>query len=193
MLLNSPVIIISSPSGGGKSTITQKILKSSRRFAKSISATTRAPRVNEIDGRDYYFLSLKEFQDKIAKGEFLEWEEVYPGIFYGTLISEIDDLSRKSKIAILTIDINGALDLKRKFKDKVLTIFLDVPNIDVLKNRLKYRATETKDELQKRLKRAEYELSYKDKFDIIIPNSEIRDTVEKTIACIDEFLHKLSL
>ena len=192
-MLDYTLIIISSPSGGGKSTVTNKILKSSRRFAKSISATTRSPRLNEINGRDYYFLSLKEFKDKISKNEFLEWEEVYHNIFYGTLTSEIEQLINKGKIVILTIDINGALKLKKLFKERVLTIFLDIPNIEVLRNRLKYRGTENINDLQKRLKRAEYELSYKNKFDVIIPNIELRDTVDQTIICIDKFLHKLSL
>ena len=188
-----PLITISSPSGGGKSTITQKILKSSRRFAKSISATTRSPRITEIDGRDYYFLSIEEFKAKITNNEFLEWEEVYQGVFYGTLNSEIQRIVQNSKIPILTIDINGALELKKKLNNNLLTIFLDVPNIEILENRLKYRATETATELQKRLNRAKYELSFKNKFDIIIPNLEIRETVSKVIACIDDFLHKLSL
>lgn len=188
-----PLITISSPSGGGKSTITQKILKSSRRFAKSISATTRSPRITEIDGRDYYFLSIEEFKAKITNNEFLEWEEVYKGVFYGTLNSEIQRIVQNSKIPILTIDINGALELKKKLNNNLLTIFLDVPNIEILENRLKYRATETATELQKRLNRAKYELSFKNKFDIIIPNLEIRETVSKVIACIDDFLHKLSL
>ena len=190
---NFPLITISSPSGGGKSTVTNKILKSSRRFAKSISATTRAPRVNEIDGRDYYFLSLEEFKSKIANNEFLEWEEVYQGVFYGTLISEIDNLFKKGKIPILTIDIHGALEIKTKLQDRVLSIFLDIPNLDILRDRLKYRATETAEELQKRLDRAEYELSFKNKFDVIIPNVELRKTVSDVISCIDDFLHKLAL
>lgn len=190
---NFPLITISSPSGGGKSTVTNRILKSSRRFAKSISATTRAPRVNEIDGRDYYFLSVEEFKSKIANNEFLECEEVYQGVFYGTLISEIDNLVNKGKIPILTIDIHGALDIKAKLQDRVFSIFLDIPNLDILRDRLKYRATETEEELQKRLARAEYELSFKNKFDVIIPNIELRETVSEVIACIDDFLHKLSL
>lgn len=190
---NFPLITISSPSGGGKSTVTQKILRSSRRFAKSISATTRAPRANEIDGRDYYFLSVEEFKSKIANNEFLEWEEVYQGVFYGTLISEIDNLVNKGKIPILTIDIHGALEIKTKLQDRVFSIFLDIPNLDILRDRLKYRATETEEELQKRLARAEYELSFKNKFDVIIPNVELRETVSEVISCIDDFLHKLSL
>jgi len=186
----SPLITISSPSGGGKSTVAQKILRSSRRFAKSISATTRAPRINEVEGRDYYFISLEEFKDKIIKDEFLEWEEVYPDIFYGTLNSEIDNIAKKRQIPILVIDVHGALELKKRLKDRLLTIFLDVPSIDVLRDRLQYRATETEAELQKRLARAEYELSFKNQFDIIIPNIQITNTVNQTIDAIYDFLHK---
>jgi len=189
----SPLITISSPSGGGKSTVAQKILRSSRRFAKSVSATTRAPRINEVEGRDYYFISLEEFKDKIAKEEFLEWEEVYPDILYGTLNSEIDNIAKRKQIAILAIDVHGALELKKRLKDRLLTIFLDVPSIDVLRDRLQYRATETEAELQKRLARAEYELSFKNQFDIIIPNIQITDTVNQTIDAIDNFLHKFTL
>ena len=190
---NLPLITISSPSGGGKSTVTQKILRSSRRFAKSVSATTRAPRVNETDGRDYYFLSLEDFKAKVTRGEFLEWEEVYPDVLYGTLNSEIDNMAKKGQTPILAIDVHGALELKKLLKDRLLTIFLDVPSIDVLRDRLKYRATESDEELQKRLARVEYELSLKNQFDVIIPNIELKDTVNQTIACIDEFLHKFSL
>jgi guanylate kinase len=191
-MLKSPLITISSPSGGGKSTVTQKILRSSRRFARSISATTRAPRVNEVEGKDYHFLSLQEFQDKIAKDEFLEWEEVYPDIFYGTLNSEIDNLAKKGQIPILAIDVHGALDLKKRLGYRLLTIFLDVPSIEILRDRLKYRATETEADLEKRLQRAEYELSFRDKFDAVITNIEINDTVKQTLNIIDEFLHKFT-
>jgi len=189
----SPLITISSPSGGGKSTVAQKILRSSRRFAKSISATTRAPRINEVEGRDYYFISLEEFKDKTAKEEFLEWEEVYPDVFYGTLNSEIDNIAKRKQIPILAIDVHGALELKKRLKDRLLTIFLDVPSIETLKDRLQYRATETEAELQKRLARAEYELSFKNQFDIIIPNIQITNTVNQTIDAIDNFLHKFTL
>ena len=192
-MLKSPLITISSPSGGGKSTITQKILKSSRRFAKSISATTRAPRVNEINGRDYHFLSVEEFKAKIANNEFLEWEEVYTGIFYGTLNSEIESIANQGKVPILAIDVNGALELKKLLGNRLLTIFLDIPNIDILRDRLKYRATENQYDLEKRLKRVEYELSYKNKFDVIIPNIVIAETVKKSLNAIDSFLHKLEL
>jgi guanylate kinase len=191
-MLKSPLITISSPSGGGKSTVTQKILRASRRFARSISATTRDPRVNEVEGKDYHFLSLQEFQDKIAKDEFLEWEEVYPDIFYGTLNSEIDSLAKKGQIPILAIDVHGALELKKRLGHRLLTIFLDVPSIEVLRDRLKYRATETEAELDKRLQRAEYELSFKDKFDVVIPNIKLTDTVKQTLDIIDEFLHKFT-
>lgn len=186
----SLLITISAPSGGGKSTVTQKILRSSRRFAKSISVTTRLPRVNEIDRRDYYFISLQEFKDKIAKDEFLEWEEVYPDLLYGTLNSEIDNIAKKGKIPILAIDVNGALELKKKLQARVLTVFLDVPSLEVLRDRLKFRATESPEDLEKRLKRASYELSFKNQFDVVIPNISLRDTVSKTIEAIDEFLHK---
>ncbi|MEX0595912.1 MAG: guanylate kinase [Candidatus Paceibacterota bacterium] len=189
-MLPLPLITISSPSGGGKSTVTQKILRSSRRFAKSISATTRAPRINELDGRDYYFLSLEEFKNKINKDEFLEWEEVYPDILYGTLNSEIENLTINGKVPILAIDVHGAFELKRRLGNRLLTIFLDIPSIEVLKDRLKYRATETEAELDKRLQRAEYELSYKNQFDVIIPNIKLSDTVKQSLEVIDSFLHK---
>lgn len=188
----SPFIIISSPSGGGKSTITKKILHSSRRFAKTISATTRPPRAGEIDGREYYFISIEKFKDYIKHNEFLEWEEVYPDTFYGTLNSEIEKLAKRQKIGILILDIHGALELKKRFQDKVLTIFLDIPSIEILKERLQYRGTESPESIQKRLDRTAYELSFKDKFDVVIPNIQITQTVEKCMSAIDSFLHKSS-
>lgn len=191
--MHSPFVIISSPSGGGKSTIAKKILQSSRRFAKAISATTRSPRIGEKNGRDYYFLSIKEFRDKIAQKQFLEWEEVYKDKFYGTLISEIEQLSDQNKIVILILDIHGALKLKKEFQDRVLTIFLDIPNLEILRERLQYRATESSTSLEDRLARAEYELSYKNQFDIVIPNTNLTNTVKQSIEAIDTFLHKLEL
>ena len=133
---------------------------------------------------------MEEFKDKIIKDEFLEWEEVYPDIFYGTLNSEIDNIAKKRQIPILVIDVHGALELKKRLKDRLLTIFLDVPSIDVLRDRLQYRATESDEELKKRLARAEYELSFKNQFDIIIPNIQITNTVNQTIDAIYDFLHK---
>jgi guanylate kinase len=191
--MHSPFVIISSPSGGGKSTIAKKILQSSRRFAKAISATTRSPRIGEKNGRDYYFISIKEFRDKIAQKQFLEWEEVYKDKFYGTLISEIEQLSDQNKIVILILDIHGALKLKKEFQDRVLTIFLDIPNLEILRERLQYRATESSTSLEDRLARAEYELSYKNQFDIVIPNTNLTNTVKQSIEAIDTFLHKLEL
>ncbi len=191
--MHSPFVIISSPSGGGKSTIAKKILQSSRRFAKAISATTRAPRIGEKNGRDYYFLSIEEFRDKIAQKQFLEWEEVYTDKFYGTLKSEIEKLSEQKKIVIMILDINGALKLKKEFQDRVLTIFLDIPSLEILKERLQYRATESSTSLEDRLHRAKYELSYKNKFDIVIENTNLTKTVEQSIEAIDTFLHKCEL
>jgi len=191
--MQSPFVIISSPSGGGKSTIAKKILQSSRRFAKAVSATTRAPRIGEKNGKDYYFLSVEEFRDKIAQKKFLEWEEVYTDKFYGTLLSEIEKLSKQKKIVILTLDIHGALKLKKEFQDRVLTIFLDIPNLEILRERLRYRATESSASLEDRLARAKYELSYKGQFDIVIENTNLTNTVEQAITAIDEFLHKCKL
>ena len=188
--MSSPFIIISSPSGGGKSTITKKILHSSRRFAKTISATTRSPREGEIDGKDYYFMSVEAFRNAIQENKFLEWEEVYADTLYGTLNTEIDKLSQYKKIGILVLDIHGALELKKRFHDRVLTIFLDIPSMEVLKERLQYRGTENLESIQKRLDRTEYELSFKNQFDIVIRNIHVSDTVEQCLAAINSFLHK---
>lgn len=188
----SPFIIISSPSGGGKSTITKKILHTSRRFAKTISATTRPPRAGEVDGRDYYFLSKEQFQSYIKEDKFLEWEEVYEGLCYGTLNSEIENLAQHQKVGILVLDIHGALELKKRFKHKVLTLFLDIPGMEVLKERLQYRGTESPESIQKRLDRTAYELSFKDQFDVVIPNIQVAQTVEQCMEAIEAFLHKLN-
>jgi guanylate kinase len=188
----SPFIIISSPSGGGKSTIIKYILQSSRRFTRAISVTTRPIRPGEKDGKDYYFVSLEEFKKKIDQKQLLEWEEVYPDIYYGTPISEIESASRQQKIIILSIDVNGAIELKKRFKESVLTIFLDIPDIDTLKARLRNRNTESSDELIKRLARVEYELQLKNQFDRVVMNDDLHMTVNQVKESIEEFCKRMS-
>ena len=142
------LIILSAPSGAGKSTLVHHLLNSNLNLEFSVSATSRAPRLNEKEGIDYYFLTPEEFKQKIANGEFLEYEEVYPDCFYGTLRSEIDRITQKDKNVIFDVDVKGGLNIKRQFGNQALAIFIAPPNMEALKERLLKRGTETPEMIQ---------------------------------------------
>jgi guanylate kinase len=171
---NSKIIVISSPSGGGKTSIVKSILIDFPEIVFSVSATTRPKRVNEIDGVDYFFITEKEFLQKIENNEFIEWERFYD-YYYGTLKDFIQKSRNENKSVLLDLDVMGALSVKNLYPDSVL-IFIDVPSFDDLITRLKSRKTESESDLKKRIDRAKMELSYKDKFDYIFVN-ELLDNV----------------
>ncbi len=183
-------IILSAPSGGGKTTIMQYLLDCNVGLEFSISACTRNKREKEVDGKDYYFLSVEEFKQKIAANEFVEWEEVYTDNFYGTLKTEVERIWAKGKHVIFDVDVKGGLSLKKNFGDKALGIFIQPPSMDALEKRLRSRKTETEESLQKRLKKAAHELTYANKFDVVLINDDLDKACEeaKDIAC--EFLSK---
>ena len=187
-LQNAKLIVFTAPSGAGKTTIVKSLLKIDSRLAFSISACTRERRYNEIHGQDYFFLSVEEFKAKVANNEFLEWEEVYPGIFYGTLLSEIERLTKLNKAILFDIDVNGALRIKKKFKENALTIFIKPPGFDVLVDRLRKRNTESEDVLKRRIKRMEYEMSYESKFDTVIINDQLEQSIHQAKKLVDNFL-----
>lgn len=187
--MEGKLIIFSAPSGAGKTTIVKRLLeKYGDKIAFSISASTREPRAGEIDGKDYYFISKEEFLHRIAKKEFVEFEEVYSGTFYGTLRSEIERIWEEGKAVIFDIDVIGGLHLKRKFGDNALAIFVQPPTLDVLIERLRGRGTDTEEKLKERIQKADKELAYADKFDTILKNDNLEDACEKASELLINFV-----
>lgn len=180
------IIVISAPSGTGKTTIVKNILNEFPELVFSVSATTRKKRQNEINGVDYFFLSEKEFKEKIENDEFIEWEKVYD-YFYGTLKKYIDDNINSGKSVILEIDVKGALEVKKKYKDAVL-VFLLPPSFEELVARLKNRQTENDEDIKKRIERAKMELSCKDKFDYLIENKDLEIAILNTKSLIKKII-----
>jgi guanylate kinase len=166
-------IIITAPSGAGKTTLVKKILKQRKDLAFSVSACTRDRRLNEIHGRDYYFLHPGVFKQKIEDNEFIEWEEVYQDMFYGTLKSEIERIWMKNKAVIFDIDVKGAVNIKKQLGDQALAIFIAPPSSEVLKARLKARGTESEESLNVRFNKSLEELAYQDQMDEIVINDDL--------------------
>ncbi|MBX2904157.1 MAG: guanylate kinase [Chitinophagales bacterium] len=183
------LIVITSPSGAGKTSIVKKLLQHFRNFAFSVSATTRDMRSGEVDGKDYYFVSPSAFQQKVAAGEFLEYEEVYEGVMYGTLKSEVERLWAQRKTVIFDIDIKGAANIKQQFGSDCFIIFVKPPSKDVLFERLKARNTENPKTLKMRLKRAEEELKFESKADYVVLNKDFDTAYMRTKNAIIRFLN----
>ena len=181
-------IIFSAPSGSGKTTIVKHLLENNPDLGFSISASTRDKRGRtEKNGKDYYFLPPKEFKKKIDNNEFVEWEEVYEGNFYGTLKSEIDRVWREGKDVIFDVDVKGGLNLKKYFGDKALAIFVKVPSLEVLKERLNDRGTETPESLSRRLFKAEFETGFSDKFDVVLVNEKLDTSLAEAQRLYNDF------
>lgn len=188
------VFIFSAPSGSGKTTILKQIFeKFPGLFGFSVSATNRTAREGEIDGKDYYFLSDEEMKEKIKNGDFLEWEQVYEGRFYGTLKSELDRIWSEGKVVVFDVDVKGGINIKNMLKDEAFAIFIMPPSVEELKKRLEGRNTETEDSLQQRLARAEMEISKSDKFDIVILNDDLTLAVNEVEDRIREQLKKWNI
>ena len=182
------LIIFSAPSGAGKTTIVQNLLKKIPELEFSISATTRPARGDEKDGEDYYFISKEEFLHKIAKKHFVEFEEVYSGTFYGTLRTEIERIWENGKTVIFDIDVEGGLHLKRKYDGAALAIFVQPPSLEVLKERLTGRGTDSNEKLQERFAKAEKELNYAPQFDIILKNHDLQTACVEAEQLVRNFI-----
>ncbi|MCS6968782.1 MAG: guanylate kinase [Cytophagales bacterium] len=187
----SKLIIFSAPSGAGKTTIVRHLLaKYPEKLAFSVSATTRPKRPHEIDGKDYYFISLEEFQRRAAAGEFLEYEQVYKGVFYGTLKSEVETLRQNGKHVIFDVDVVGGLNIKRHYRDLALAIFVKAPSLEELEKRLLQRNTESEEKRRERLEKARREMQYADKFDFILVNDSLPTALKEAEELFEYFISK---
>lgn len=186
--MEGKLIIISAPSGTGKSTIIDYLLRQGLDLQFSVSATSRALRGSEKNGVEYYFLSPEEFRRRIENGDFLEYEEVYENNFYGTLKSEVQNIISKGKNVIFDVDVVGGCNIKKFYGSKALSVFIQPPSIKELENRLKKRGTDVPAVIEKRLERARFEMSFSDRFDVIIINDDLRKAEEETKVVISNFI-----
>lgn len=184
------LIVVSAPSGSGKTSIVKQLLASDLPLGFSVSATSRKPRVGEIHGVDYYFFTPEEFKLKIDNQEFIEWEEVYPGIFYGTLRSELERIWSEGKHILFDVDVKGGINIKALFKEACLAIFIMVPSMEELEKRLRNRSTESDEIIRQRLEKATYEMTFSTQFDHIVINDVLQRAVDETYQLIKTFLQK---
>ena len=186
--MKGKLVILSAPSGSGKSTIIQHLLQEGLPLEFSVSATSRSPRGNEQNGVEYYFLSPEEFREKINQDLFLEYEEVYPDRFYGTLKSEVDEKLEQGKNILFDVDVAGGLNLKKQYGDKALLLFIQPPSIDELRRRLEKRGTDTPEVIQDRISKAAFELSLALHYDTVIVNDDLDKAKNETIQTINKFI-----
>lgn len=187
---NGKAIIFSAPSGSGKTTIVRHLLKTFNFLDFSISATTRPSRPErEMHGKDYYFLSLEDFNKKISNDDMVEWEEVYGGNYYGTLKSEIERLWGMGKHVVFDVDVKGGLKLKEHFKEKALAIFVRVKDLNILEERLRHRNTESEENIRNRLAKAEYEMTFESGFDKILISDQLDHTLKESEKLVFDFIH----
>ena len=183
------IIIITAPSGAGKTSITRHLLKTfPDKLSFSISAATRQPRSYEKNGSDYYFITTEEFQQRIQKNEFVEWEMVYEGKYYGTLKKELERIWNENKIPLLDVDVKGAIHVQQQYPGSSLSLFIEPPSIDELKKRLQSRGTESDDSLQARVNKATYELSFHDQFNKVIVNDDFERACKEAQAFVEQFM-----
>jgi guanylate kinase len=186
--VHNKLIILTAPSGSGKTSITRFLIEKYPQLSFSISATTRSPRGMEKNGTEYYFLSVEDFQHRIDANDFIEWEMVYEGKYYGTLKSELERIWGLNKVPMLDIDVKGAIHVQQQFAGDCLSIFIEPPSVEELKRRLESRGTETPESLATRVSKASYELSFKDQFSKCIRNEVLEKACAETEQAIKEFL-----
>lgn len=187
---NRKAVIFSAPSGSGKSTIVSHILKLHPELKFSVSAASRAPRGDEKNGVAYWFISADEFRKRIADNEFVEYEEVYPGSFYGTLKSEVERIWDSGDAIIFDVDVKGGVNLKKYFGDRALSVFIQAPSVEVLRQRLVRRATDSPEAIERRVAKAAEEMTYADKFDHIIVNDDLQKAYADAEKLVDDFMGK---
>jgi guanylate kinase len=183
-------IIFSAPSGAGKTTIVHALLNSMDQLAFSVSACSRPPRGKEVDGVDYHFLTADEFRTKIQNDEFVEWEEVYSDMYYGTLKSEIERIWATNKTVVFDVDVIGGLNLKKSFKDQALAVFIQPPSLAILEERLRNRKTDSEEKIQMRLAKSKEELKSATNFDVIVENDVLEKAIEQARDIVTEFISK---
>ncbi|MDF0692334.1 guanylate kinase [Aquirufa ecclesiirivi] len=186
--MEGKLIIFSAPSGSGKTTIVKELIKNNSNLGFSISACTRDKRGrSEENGKDYYFLTPEDFRQKINEEAFVEWEEVYPGAYYGTLKSEIERIWASGKHVIFDVDVKGGLALKKYYGDRALAIFVKVPTLEILEERLRSRGTESEEALSKRIFKMKFEWSFQSQFDVILVNDQLEEAIEEAQSLFDDF------
>jgi guanylate kinase len=186
--MKGKLLIFSAPSGSGKTTIVKHLLTKGYGLEFSVSATSRALRGNEVDGKDYYFLSPEEFKRRVDNHEFLEWEEVYSGVYYGTLLSEVERIREKGNHVVFDVDVVGGCNIKKHYGKEALSVFVQPPSIEELKNRLLSRSTDTAEVIATRVAKAEHELSFAPLFDVILINDRLEDAFHEVEEIVQQFL-----
>ncbi len=187
--IHQKILIITAPSGAGKTSITHFLMKEFPVLSFSVSAATRKARGNETDGVDYYFMPMEDFKLKIQQKEFAEWEMVYEGKYYGTLKSELKRIWNLGRVPVLDIDVKGALHIQQQYPENTLSIFVEPPSVEELKNRLLSRGTESDESLQARVNKASYEIAFKDHFDRTIVNDNLDTACIKAKSIVEAFLN----
>jgi guanylate kinase len=190
-MVDGKMFIFTAPSGAGKTTIVKHLLAKFDEIAFSVSATTRAKRDHEIEGKDYYFMSVDAFKEKVSKGQFIEWEEVYFDQYYGTLLSEVDRIWGMGKHLVFDIDVKGAENIKRLYGSRCMSVFVRPPSVNTLIERLVNRNTETAESLEKRISKVKNEMSYENSFDIVLVNDLLDISLKEAEHIVHTFIHRM--
>ncbi len=184
------MVIVSAPSGAGKTTLVKHLLHHIPDLSFSVSATSRSKRENETDGKDYHFLSVETFLEKIKNDEFLEWEQVYDGVYYGTLLSEVNRSLNAGHHLIFDVDVVGGINIKKHFGATAYSIFIQAPSIEVLEHRLRHRCSDAEESIRERIEKAAHEMTYAPQFDLIFTNDDLNIAREKLTLLVQDFLHQ---